>query len=220
MRSLVFKLAASVSLVCCVLTAILWAGSFNNAFYIRRAILTTHQLREMDARAASGRIYASVQRIGGARFPTKPFDSGWQLQIDRDWWAMREGETAFPWTLYDYNRALFNPPNQRPLPLHFGIGVNLLPVILLLAILPARWRYLVLRHRRRLATGHCTVCNFDLRATPARCPECGTVPPPLRVKVTVPEKRLAANWSLIVRLLRRLNGQLQAHRARDGDQGR
>jgi hypothetical protein len=48
------------------------------------------------------------------------------------------------------------------------IAVLLLPMGL--------WAGIGWRQRRRMKAGHCASCGYDLRATPEKCPECGSIP--------------------------------------------
>ncbi len=50
-----------------------------------------------------------------------------------------------------------------------------IPVLFLFPFV--RWRRTLI-HRRRRTKGLCQSCGYDLRATPNRCPECGTIPAP------------------------------------------
>jgi len=55
------------------------------------------------------------------------------------------------------------------------IQTHLICPFILSALLPALWLVQRVRHRRRARLGFCSVCGYDLRASPGRCPECGTV---------------------------------------------
>jgi hypothetical protein len=195
MRRRFFNLAAAVSLVMCVATVVFWYRSRrtnDTVVYSISALEPT--IIEPLCHSESARITIGVQWYDPNQFDAVFFR------------PMVDGEPSAPWAYTRSSNPEAAGKFVRPRPAEFT-GVEFLgaevafrkwnprskrhdtAVILpwwMLAVLtgglPGCWA--VQRFRQRLrcdratASPPCPTCGYDLRATPDRCPECGTTTAP------------------------------------------
>jgi hypothetical protein len=157
-----FTLASALSLILCLAMGVLWVRSYRRWDGV---LLHDRDDRMCEMLTMSrGRIQVGV--IGTNQTPDLP-PSRWHHESDNAYDMAR-----LPHELLGLGWGQMpDAPPWYPRP---GIQVPHSYVAFILAILPALRLHRFVRSRRRANQGLCSSCGYDLRASPERCPECGT----------------------------------------------
>jgi hypothetical protein len=177
MKSKLFTLFSLVSLLLFVVICVLWAGTRSERLRL------SHNVAHCTYDTYEQRIEKVAINRGRFEFSflsdtSKLVDPGPPPEDDIDWRVTRwHGD---PWPVDTLPRrlgfGLVYGRNQG-----FVVVVIWIPTwfaCLVTAVMPARWSHRRIRSARSTATGCCPSCGYDLRATPDRCPECGTMTVP------------------------------------------
>jgi hypothetical protein len=159
MRRHLFNLAAAVALLLCVSAAVVWAISYRVG--VDRSVGWVTLWRPGAAHVTAGTHRGSM----GIAWSRNGFLTVSPTIVDAGSWqrgpvsVMRGREPASPQVSGGW------------------VNVDCWFVCAATATLPMLRAALLIggiRRRRRRAAGRCIRCGYDLRATPDRCPECGT----------------------------------------------
>jgi hypothetical protein len=177
MKRRLFNLAAAVSLGMMLSTVALWVrsywrhDSFERDFPLRtveseRGVLSYLKMRE----------WRNGTPVPYGLQSADTSICGWSLRATNA--VFRRGRSDFMGFRYS-RRIPFTSANSRLLMDYVSVP-HWMPVILL-SVLPADWYRRKRREGQRNAEARpdlCLHCGYDLRATPERCPECGTAVAP------------------------------------------
>ena len=176
----------AISLILCIATAVMWCRSYRVLDSLRRLSRYTPEdakrLIEEDKLATQDDelalkdgdldmlyLHSVESRRGG--FECESYDMGCPVrsyQGPLNKWVLEHQEITPDWPRADGWPRL----RRNQYGIHVQIPYWLVTVVLF--ALPAGRLSAWGRQFRRRRRGLCTVCGYDVRASPDRCPECGT----------------------------------------------
>lgn len=186
MRRRLLNIVAALSLLLWAAAMVLWARSYRGTDVIGRRGLPTvgeafiqqpfHQVASSSGRI---RIQSGQQTTyPPPEFLTRPQRNAplwsWGLGLGPNYLTSAEPQVRSFWNRLGFgvysggSGSSFHDEHCE------GVMVPWYSVALLLALGPLAWLVSARRQRRRRRAGWCLACGYDLRASPERCPECGT----------------------------------------------
>ena len=169
------NLLTILSLVVCLAACLLWVRSYlPEAIWVRpvQGRLLVVGANGHAIRVIGGTFFASPGGAGAREFLRNlrtigpPFD-----------WTRQQGGPRMPPTPptvvlgIELAWAAVEPTGQDK---YYVVTLPLIYIIVATAVAPALWAVRRFRGGARGRIGHCPSCGYDIRATPDRCPECGT----------------------------------------------
>ena len=184
MRRRLFKLAAGASLVVCLAVCLLWVRSFwtlDSVFYTPIHPTAYDRYRVSTYRGGMGFSwnyfrFAATDRAAFKAWSQQHFeDPGFLIAHEHPAQGARTAHSPYRFRYFAGQNLPYvtSPPGTN------GMASLWLPLWVFIAmflVLPVAW-LLRWRRERPAGSGTCPICGYDLRATPQRCPECGTAVP-------------------------------------------
>jgi hypothetical protein len=164
---------ATLSLALCLATVVLWIWSYGTTLNLEYQKVT---------RSARFQVSRGVEHFLAGSSLDGGFAVGprWRAYVVQPSGNFKDAASydGVPFLLgfgFSYLRNSTDVATSLYLPCWFTtVLLSMLPVIQF-----RRWSRLL--KAMRLSAGQCVLCGYDLRATPERCPECGTIPKPKEI---------------------------------------
>jgi len=166
-----FTFLSAISLVLCLFTAAAWVRGYFATDGIAWARVTVFKPRRYEV------IARSLLTNQGSIVYVIDIERGWaapELKDELFWARSNSAPNSPPLKFVAWesilNRLGFGSVEWTD---HRAVWIPCWPLCLGFAVLPLLWLQRRWDRSRRVVQGHCPTCNYDLRATPDRCPECG-----------------------------------------------
>ncbi len=183
MKRKLLNLAAALSLLFCIASVVMWVRSYwRHDMRVEEHGWQTNSIASVRGTIRFFRLWTPRQYAPAERPPRWHSRAASRSDAIDAWYQSRSSQwhaAGFEVIEGDYREGAFFA-GEPPYPYRV-IVIPHWSLALLTALAPARQLNALRISRRRRRRALCPACGYDLRATPGRCPECGTAVKPAPV---------------------------------------